>query len=162
MFLYITDFIITILRLFLKEKYSFAWESYALQMPNSKRDSKFFPRSSRPLILSHLISGLHRFQDGVWNSLSVVSLEAMLLLVAHNILLKLGGGSLRFVSSALKEGHSRAKFGVGRRQCRTCREAEGRGTLGEGGLVIVSSTKMLVMLSAGYSQVSASENPGRQ
>lgn len=112
MFLYITDFIITILRLFLKEKYSFAWESYALQMPNSKRDSKFFPRSSRPLILSHLISGLHRLQDGVWNSLSVVSLEAMLLLVAHNILLKLGGGSLRFVSSALKEGHSRAKCGV--------------------------------------------------
>lgn len=43
MFLYITDFIITILVLFLKEKYPFAWESYDLQMPNSKRDSKFFP-----------------------------------------------------------------------------------------------------------------------
>lgn len=91
MFLYITDFIITILILVLKEKYPFAWESYALQMPNSKRDSKFFPQSARPLLLSHLISGLCQLQNGVCNSLSVVFLEAMLLFVAHNIFLNLEG-----------------------------------------------------------------------
>lgn len=91
MFLYITDFIITILILFKKEKYPFAWESYDLQMPNSKRNSKFFPQSSRPLILFHLILGLCQLQNGVCNSLSVIPLEAMLLFVAHNIFLNLEG-----------------------------------------------------------------------